>query len=71
MGSQDFAMHFLDEILFQDVVHIDDLPLLGNVEVVLGILSSCVVHQPSYFTRTIFFSFSCLYFLVGFDKRVM
>jgi hypothetical protein len=25
-----FAMHFLNEVLFQDVVHIDDLRLLGN-----------------------------------------
>jgi hypothetical protein len=30
MGFQNFTMHFLDEILFQDVVHIDDFPLLGN-----------------------------------------
>jgi hypothetical protein len=29
-GFWNFAMHFLDEVLFQDVVHIDDLPLLGN-----------------------------------------
>ncbi len=43
-GSQDFATHFLDEVLFQDVVHIDDLPLLGNTQATLGILSSCVTH---------------------------
>ncbi len=30
MGSWDFAMHFLDEVLSQDVTHIDDLPFLGN-----------------------------------------
>jgi hypothetical protein len=30
MGFQDFAMHFLDEVLSQDVAHINDLPLLGN-----------------------------------------
>ncbi len=43
MGSHDFAMHFLDEALCQDVVHIDDFPLLGNTQIVLGILSSCIV----------------------------
>jgi len=30
MGSKDFAMHFMDEVLSQDVVHINDLLLLGN-----------------------------------------
>jgi hypothetical protein len=30
MGSQDFVMHFLDEVLFQDVAHIDDFPFMGN-----------------------------------------
>jgi len=44
VGFQDFATHFLDEVLFQDMAHIDDLPLLENAQVVLGILSSCVVH---------------------------
>jgi hypothetical protein len=29
-GFQDFAMHFLDEFLFQDVVHIDDFSFLEN-----------------------------------------
>jgi hypothetical protein len=29
-GFQDFAMHTLDEALTQDVVHINDFPLLGN-----------------------------------------
>jgi hypothetical protein len=37
-------MHFLDEALFHDVVHIDDLPLLGDAHVALGILPSCVAH---------------------------
>jgi hypothetical protein len=36
MGFQDFATHFLDEILSQDVAHINDLPLLGNAWVVLA-----------------------------------
>ncbi len=43
MGFQDFAMHFWDEALFQDMVHIDDLLPLRDAQVVLGILSSCVV----------------------------
>jgi len=30
MGSQNFATHFLDEVLYQDVAHIDDLPFLGD-----------------------------------------
>jgi hypothetical protein len=63
-------MHFLDEVLFQDGVHIDDLPLLGNTHVVLGILSSCVACRPFYFTLTIPPS-SFMYFLVSFDMRVM
>jgi len=50
MGSPDFATHFLDEVLSQKVVHIDDFPLLGNAQLDLGILSSCVIRQPSYLT---------------------
>jgi hypothetical protein len=30
MGFQDFATHFLDEALFQDVAHINNLLLLGD-----------------------------------------
>jgi hypothetical protein len=44
MGSQDFATHFLNDVLYQNVAHIDDFPLLGDPQVVLGILSSCVAH---------------------------
>jgi hypothetical protein len=44
------AMHFLDEVLFQDMGQIDDLPFLGNAQVVLGILSSYIVRQHFYFT---------------------
>jgi hypothetical protein len=44
---------FLDEVLSQDVAHIDDLPFMGDVQVTLGILSSCVIHRPFYFTRII------------------
>jgi hypothetical protein len=39
-------------------MHIDDLLLLGDAQIALGILSSCVVHQPSYLTWTILISFS-------------
>jgi len=37
-------MHFLDEALFQNLSHINDIPLLGNAQVALSILSSYVVH---------------------------
>ncbi len=30
VGFQDFVTHFLNEVLFQDVTHIDDFPLLGD-----------------------------------------
>jgi hypothetical protein len=63
-------MHFLDEVLFQDMLYINDLPLLGNSHVVLGILSSCVACRPSYFTQIVLPS-SFMYFLVSFDMRVM
>jgi hypothetical protein len=43
MGSHDFTMHFLDEVLFENVArHIDDLPFLEDAQVGLGIFSSCV-----------------------------
>jgi len=71
MGSQEFATHFLDEVLSQDMAHIYDIPFLGNTQVVLGILSSCVTYQPSYFTWTIFPSSSFLFFLMNFDKIIM
>jgi hypothetical protein len=71
VGFQDFAMHFLDEVLSQDVVHINDLPLLGNAQITLGILSSCVACQPSYLTQTIPPFFSFLYFLASFNKGIM
>jgi len=70
MGFQDFATHFLDEVLFQDVAHINDLFLLGDVQVALGILSSYAVRWPFYLTQIIPPS-SFLFLLVCFDKRVM
>jgi hypothetical protein len=30
VGFKDFTTHFLDEVLFQDVAHIDDLIFLGD-----------------------------------------
>jgi hypothetical protein len=51
-------------------VHIDDILVLGDAQVALGILTSCVVHQPFYSTRTIP-PYSFLFLLVGFNKRVM
>jgi hypothetical protein len=39
MGYHDFVTQFLDEVLSQDMVHIDDLPFLGDAQVALGILS--------------------------------
>jgi hypothetical protein len=33
-------MHFLDEVLSQNMAHIDDFPFLGDAHVALGILSS-------------------------------
>jgi hypothetical protein len=71
MGFQDFSMHFLDEALSQDVVHIDDLPFLGNIQNVLGVLSSCVVHGPSYLTKIIPLSYSFLSLLASFNERSM
>jgi hypothetical protein len=36
-------MPFWDEALFQDMAHVDDLPLLGDTHVALGIFCSCVI----------------------------
>ncbi len=44
VDSQDFVPYFLDEALSHDVVHIDDLPFLGDAQIALGILSSCAIH---------------------------
>ncbi len=52
------------------MAHIEDLPLMGDARVALGILSSCVITQPFYFTWTIIFS-SFLPFLASFDERIM
>jgi len=70
-GFSNFAMHFLDEVLFLKAAHIDDLPLLGDAQVALGILASCVACLPSYLIRTVppFFFFMSL--LTGFDRRIM
>ncbi len=49
-GLLGFCHIFLDKALFQYVIHIDDFLMLGDIQVVLGILCSCVAHQPFYFT---------------------
>jgi hypothetical protein len=67
VGSHDF----LDEALSHNVAHIDDLPLLGDAQVALGILFSCVTRRPSYLTWTVPPFLSFLFLLAGFDKRVM
>jgi hypothetical protein len=54
MGSKDFVTYFLNEYLFQNMAHINDLPLLGNAQVALGSLFSCVVRQLSLLIQTIF-----------------
>jgi hypothetical protein len=51
------------------VTHINDLSFLGDAQVTLGIMSSCVAHWASYLTRTIPPSF--LSILAGFNKKVM
>jgi hypothetical protein len=62
MGFQGFVTHFLDEVLSQDMVHINDFLLLRDTQVALGILSSCVVRQPPYFIQTTILQvFSCLF----------
>ncbi len=50
------------------MVHINDLPLLGDTQVALGILSSC---WPSYFIWTLFPSYFFLSLLTCFDRRIM
>jgi hypothetical protein len=52
------------------MVHIDVILLLGDAQVVLGILFSCVVHRPFYLT-CIISSSSFLYFLASLDKKIM
>jgi len=60
--SQNFATHFLDEVLFQDMVHIDNLPLLGNNQIVLNILFSCeVCHLFISYGQYLLFLLSCLF----------
>jgi hypothetical protein len=48
------------------MAHINDLPLLGNAQVVLGIVFSCVICRPSYLTWTILPS--SFFLLVSFGK---
>jgi hypothetical protein len=48
MGSQDFVMHFLDEVLVQDLPCIDDLLLLGNSQVAYICDSECFVSHIAF-----------------------
>jgi hypothetical protein len=68
MSFQDFVTHFLDEALFQNEVHIDIFPPLGNIQVVLGFLFSCVIRQFSYLTQIVL-PFSLLSLMVGFNNK--
>jgi hypothetical protein len=70
VGFQNFVMHFLDEVLSQDMAHIDDLLRERNAHVALGILFLCVTCQPLYFIQTILV-FCFLSFLANFNKRIM
>jgi len=53
------------------MVHIDDLILLEDVQIALGIFSSYVTRWPSYLKWIILPSSSFLFLLASFDKRVM
>jgi hypothetical protein len=50
VGSQDFAMHFLDEILSRNMAHINDLPLLQYI-----------FFLPSYFFWRVLMGKLCRY----------
>jgi hypothetical protein len=71
MGFENFVMHFKNESLFQNMVHIDDFLLLGNTQVVLGILSSCLVYQLffSHLNNSFFKKKKSL--LVSFNSKIL
>ncbi len=50
------------------MAHINVLPILRDTHVALGILSSCVICQPSYLAQMIPPLSSFLSLLVGFDR---
>jgi hypothetical protein len=62
VGFYNFSIHFLDEVLFQNMTHINDFLFLGDAHVALGILFSCVVHKPPYLTWIIYIFVSFLFF---------
>jgi hypothetical protein len=64
-------MHFWDEVLSQDMAHINNLPLLGYAQVALGIFSSCVTCSTFYLTWVIPSSSFFLSFWVSFNMKVM
>jgi len=56
------------------VAHINDLPILGNAQVALGILFLCVTCQPFYLTWTIYiyiYIYILKFLLTSFDRKVM
>jgi hypothetical protein len=55
VGFYDFVTHFLNEVLFQDVAYIDDLPFFGNTQVTLRILFSCVTYHLLISLKQYFF----------------
>jgi hypothetical protein len=52
-------------------MHINDLSILGDTQVALGILSSCVIHQPFYLIQITFPFSSFLSLLAGFNKIII
>jgi hypothetical protein len=53
------------------MAHIDDLPFLGDAQVFLGILFSCVACDLLISHGQYHFLFPSYFFLVGFDKKIM
>ncbi len=64
-------MHFLDEVLFQDVLHINDLPFLGDIPRFFWAFCPHVyfINLFIHMDNTFFFFFP--FFLTSFDKRIM
>ncbi len=70
MGFQDFATHFLDEVLSQGMAHVNDLPLLGKAKVAFAICPHVqLVHLLISHGQYLFSSILSL--LASFDKRIM
>jgi hypothetical protein len=70
-GFQNFATHFLDDVLFQDVTHIDDLPLLGDAHVCFEYFVLMCSSSTFVFHLDNIFVFFLLSFLVSFNRKIM